>query len=340
MKKLAVAISAILGVSVAPLANAEFYLGGKLGQTWLDDSCAVSSPCDDDSMGGGIFAGYDLQENVAIEAGYDRLGDFQSNFTDGLTSVEVDDHLDIFTLAPKFHMPLTENLGAYLKLGLAWIDYGSYDDDFSPLAAIGGEYALSDSWVARLEYQHVNDMNEGIIDDMDANSVFFGLAYKFGSAVAQPMPEPEPVVMVEEEPEPTPVIQPEPEPEPEPAPVLETKIFKEFGVELFDTNSADLADGSEQYFDWLVGVMKKYPQAEAEIVGHTDSRGSEAYNQTLSEKRAQAVADYLIQNGIEASRLTVSGAGESLPKVSNDTAEGRMQNRRVEVTIDEFEYQE
>lgn len=338
MKKLAVAISAILGASVSAQASAEFYLGGKLGQTWLDDSCAVSSPCDDDSMGGGIFAGYDLEDNVAIEAGYDRLGDFKSNFTDGVTSDEVDDNLDIFTLAPKFHAPLTDNLEAYLKLGLAWIDYGSYDDDFAPMAAIGGEYALSDSWVARLEYQHVNDMDEGLMDDMDANSVFFGLAYKFGAAAEPaPAPMPEPVMM-EEEPEPEPVMQAEPEPEP--TPVLQTKVFKEFGVELFDTDSAALAPGSERYFDWLVDVMKKYPQAEAEIVGHTDSRGSESYNQRLSEQRAQAVADYLTENGIDASRLTVSGAGESAPKASNDTAEGRMKNRRVEVTIEEFEYQE
>ncbi len=86
--------------------------------------------------------------------------------------------------------------------------------------------------------------------------------------------------------------------------------------------------------------MKKYPQATVEIVGHTDSNGSEAYNQTLSEQRAQSVADYLISQGVESSRISSSGEGEMNPKASNDTPEGRMENRRVEVTVNEFEYQE
>ncbi|WP_198517282.1 OmpA family protein [Vibrio sp. HA2012] len=334
MKKLAVAISAILGMSVSSLASADFYLGGKLGQTWLDDNCSVSSPCDDDSISGGIFAGYDLEENIALEAGYDRLGNFESNFTDGSSSIELDGNLDILTLAPKFHMALTDNLEAYLKLGLAWINYDNYDDDFSPMAAIGGEYMLSENWVARLEYQHVNDMNEGLMDDMDANSIFFGFAYRFG-ADKKAIPVPDPIM---EEKAAVPVTAAEPVAVTEP--ILKTKVFKEFGVELFATDSAALAAGSEQYFGWLVDVMKKYPQANAAIVGHTDSSGSEAYNLKLSQKRAQAVANYLTENGIDASRLTVTGAGESSPKASNDSPEGREQNRRVEVTIEEFEYQE
>lgn len=123
-------------------------------------------------------------------------------------------------------------------------------------------------------------------------------------------------------------------------PVPETRLFQEYGVELFDNDSFELAPNSERYFDWLVGVLNKYPQAEAEIIGHTDSRGSEKYNQSLSQQRAQSVADYLYTQGIEESRITVRGEGESKPKASNDTEEGRMENRRVEVIIDEFEITE
>lgn len=67
------------------------------------------------------------------------------------------------------------------------------------------------------------------------------------------------------------------------------------------------------------------------VVGHTDSKGSAAYNQTLSEQRAQAVVDWLVSNGVDAGQLTAKGAGESKPVASNDTAEGRAQNRRVEL---------
>ena len=70
-----------------------------------------------------------------------------------------------------------------------------------------------------------------------------------------------------------------------------------------------------------------------DIVGHTDSTGTEAYNQALSVRRAQAVRAYLIAAGIDAARLTASGKGESSPIASNDTRDGRAKNRRVEFIV-------
>lgn len=337
MKKVVVAVSSVL--IMTPLAvQAEAYLGGKLGKTWLDDSCEVSSPCDDSGFGGGVYGGYNFTEIFGLEAGIDRLGSFQSNFAG---SDPIDDKITAFSIAPKFTLPL-DDFSIFAKVGAARVDYGAIDD-VSLLTALGAEYAFTSDWAARLEYQRINDVDDSIADGMDIDSLFLGLTYTFGSK-SEPMPVEAAPAMVEEE------IQPKPYEEEvveevipvaeKPVPVPETKLFQEFGVELFDHDSFELAEGSAQYFNWLVGVMKKYPQAEAEIVGHTDSRGSEAYNQALSEKRALSVADYLISQGIEESRLTVVGAGESQPKASNDTPEGRMENRRVEVTIDEFEYQE
>ncbi|TON25989.1 hypothetical protein CGH62_21605 [Vibrio parahaemolyticus] len=80
--------------------------------------------------------------------------------------------------------------------------------------------------------------------------------------------------------------------------------------------------------------LRDYPSDTIRIVGYTDSSGPEIYNIGLSERRAQSVADYLVQQGIDASRLTVMGMGENSPVASNDTAEGRAQNRRVEVHFD------
>ena len=87
-------------------------------------------------------------------------------------------------------------------------------------------------------------------------------------------------------------------------------------------------------------VLQTYPQSTVNIVGHTDSTGAAEYNMMISKKRAAAVAAYIEEQGIESSRITASGEGEENPIASNDTPEGRAQNRRVEATIPSFEYQE
>lgn len=101
----------------------------------------------------------------------------------------------------------------------------------------------------------------------------------------------------------------------------------------FALNSADL---NSQFFSALEGVgvvLKEYSKTVIEIAGHTDSSGSDSYNQQLSQRRAQAVATYLASQGVKSERLLTVGAGESYPIASNDTEQGRAANRRVELTI-------
>ena len=102
---------------------------------------------------------------------------------------------------------------------------------------------------------------------------------------------------------------------------------------LFGFDQSDLSDGAKANLDKLVVVLNSYADTDIELQGHTDSRGSESYNQALSERRAGAVSGYLASKNIDASRLTVKGFGETLPKYDNDTADGRTQNRRVEFLI-------
>jgi len=83
----------------------------------------------------------------------------------------------------------------------------------------------------------------------------------------------------------------------------------------------------------MTAIFKEYPKADFSIGGHTDSVGSKATNQALSERRANAVRDYLISNGINADRLTAAGFGEDYPIASNKTRAGRKENRRVEVKL-------
>lgn len=83
----------------------------------------------------------------------------------------------------------------------------------------------------------------------------------------------------------------------------------------------------------LAATLKGYPDTRINVIGHTDSTGSDSYNQQLSERRALAVADYLRSQGVASERLFAIGRGETQPIASNDTESGRAQNRRVEVVI-------
>jgi len=110
---------------------------------------------------------------------------------------------------------------------------------------------------------------------------------------------------------------------------------------LFDFDSSALRSGARQDLGEFATSMQDYPETEILVVGHTDSKGSDSYNQGLSERRAQSAADYLQQQGITANRIRTVGRGESEPVATNDTEEGRQQNRRVEVAIfASEEYQE
>jgi outer membrane protein OmpA-like peptidoglycan-associated protein len=98
----------------------------------------------------------------------------------------------------------------------------------------------------------------------------------------------------------------------------------------FDVNKATIRSESMGVINSIYGLLKDHPELKLSVEGHTDSDGDEAMNQTLSEKRAQAVADQLISMGIDGSRLISKGYGESKPAGTNDTSEGKAANRRVE----------
>lgn len=102
---------------------------------------------------------------------------------------------------------------------------------------------------------------------------------------------------------------------------------------LFDFDKADLRAPARDNLRALAQSLQKYPGENALVVGHTDSVGTTEYNTRLSQERAQAAAAYLRQLGIDPARLSTRGMGESDPVASNATAEGRQQNRRVEVAL-------
>lgn len=132
-------------------------------------------------------------------------------------------------------------------------------------------------------------------------------------------PQPEPVVAA---------VAPAPEPTPAPEPVVIASISSDVA---FDLNKADLKPGFYARLDQIIMTLKESPETKFEVIGHADNTGEADYNQGLSERRAAAVANYLVNGGVSPSRFTTSGRGEMDPVASNKTKDGRAQNRRVDL---------
>lgn len=320
MNKVAIAVTAVVVGSSALLnsAQAEMYIGGKVGMSTLDDACYLNSPCDDDdAFAAGMHVGYGFNKYFDLEYGVDFLGNYEANFKASPTLVNtIDGDLWALTLAPKLNLPLSDSFSLFGKIGGAYMMSGD-ETDFVQTGSLGAEYTLNRNWSLRAEYQRYQGMSDDVWDDMDANFFGVGVNYTFAAApvIAAVDPGPEAVMM--------------------------TKTHREvFGSGTFALDSAELLDTVSERLDNVVSFLNTYPQAQVELTGHTDSSGPAAYNQKLSERRAQAVADYLVSGGIDPARISAKGMGEESPVADNSTPDGRMQNRRVELLVPEFEYEE
>jgi outer membrane protein OmpA-like peptidoglycan-associated protein len=101
----------------------------------------------------------------------------------------------------------------------------------------------------------------------------------------------------------------------------------------FDSGSAVVRPGLYSEIDRVAGVMRQYPDTLIRVEGHTDSRGADDYNMELSQRRANAVKNLLVERGIAANRIEVVGFGKTMPVAGNETEAGRQKNRRVEIKI-------
>ncbi|MGH8307667.1 MAG: OmpA family protein [Gammaproteobacteria bacterium] len=190
------------------------------------------------------------------------------------------------------------------------------------------------SWggAIRFSVQEMHTFGNGNFNDVIAS---IGLQIPLGSAAApapepQPAPAPTAAPVPASAPAPAPV-QPAPAPIPATAPVPQ-KIITLPGVQ-FAVNSARLLPVSKATLDSAVQRLQSNPGIDAEVAGYTSNTGKAAYNLTLSQRRAEAVMKYLVDHGIDASRLTAKGYGEADPVASNKTKQGRARNRRVELRV-------
>ncbi|SBS64764.1 OmpA family protein [Vibrio atlanticus] len=337
LSKIMCAVIAASGFAAAPSIAATTYVGAKVGMGWLDSACVDNVDCEDDSVAGGVYGGYNFTDNIALELNADYLGDYDTSFNNNGATQRYSDSIVAISLSPMYRLAIKQEFDIFFKAGPAYIMHDDEDDVVLSLG-IGAEKQFAEDWALRVEYQYFDDFDDKFVQDLNSNLVTVGLSYNFGTgnttasaaaasaavitqAPAEPIAEPE-VIVVEEE-------------------VVVTKAKTEsFSQGMFETNSTELSSEGKSALMPLVEVLQAHPQSSVNVVGHTDSTGAAEYNMMISKKRAAAVAAYIEEQGIAADRIAASGEGEENPVASNATAEGRAQNRRVDATIPSFEYQE
>ena len=197
------------------------------------------------------------------------------------------------------------------------------------LSAMAGAQTV-DNWVSATGITWKNGTNEYCWRDATWTPATAAVGCD-GAIVAKPAPAP----VAAPKPAPAPVVvapPPAPAPAPAPQPPAATKVTYAADA-FFDFDKAVLKAEGKAKLDDLVGKVKSINLEVIIAVGHTDSVGSDAYNQKLSVKRAEAVKAYLVTKGIEKNRVYTEGKGEKQPVADNKTTEGRAKNRRVEIEV-------
>ena len=252
--------------------------------------------------------------------------------------------------------PAVDNLGLFQDgSGLR----GDFDAVFAWQAGGGLRFDLTRSLTASVDYRYLrsnighfdllaNNPQSHVRTRYESHAALLSLRYHFGAPPAAPAEAPTEaaqVVPVVEAPAEQAVAQPVPAPRCQPSgPDGEMElggcavgdVIVLHGVN-FETAKSTLTLNAKALLDGVAIALGKHPGVKVAVQGHTDSRGSEAYNLRLSGQRAQAVRDYLIGKGIDAGRMTAAGFGETMPIADNTTEDGLELNRRVELKVVERE---
>lgn len=336
-------------------ANSAWYIGAGVGQSraTIDEprlraSLAANGETvtgfskDQRDTGYKLFVGRQLNQYFAVEAGYFDLGKFDFKSTtsgNGVLNGEAGFrgvNLDLLG-----QLPLSQRLSLLGRVGM---HYTKTNTEFSGNRLLGStnthaserklnaklglglEYKFSEALALRGEVERYR-LNDAVGNRGDADLYSVSLVYKLGRPASatpayQPAPEVAPVVAM-----PAPVIVAAPAP----TPVAEKVSFA--SEALFDFDQSTLKPQGKAALDQLLGQLTGMDLEVIVTVGHTDAVGSDAYNQKLSQRRAEAVKAYLVTQGVETSRVYTEGKGETQPVADNTTAAGRAKNRRVTVEV-------
>lgn len=313
----------------------DVYVGAKTGWVHGQNACeSQADSCNNDSWAGGVFAGYNVNEWLDIETGYNYFGTIKADYpalADSSVNAPYSGKIQGIEFGAKPHWDVTDNVSLFAKAGtLAWwtkvtgdeigYQHSAKDNGWSPMLGLGVETALTSNLSARLEYQWFDKVGGGDTGGSDINLVSLGLVYQFGSQ-EDVAPVAAPVVLATAATTAAPVN------------VLVDGISESI---LFDNAQTSLNSASRNTLSSVLHYLQQYPEAQLTIEAHTDSVGSMASNQTLSVLRARTVRDYFLSQGIAPSRLSAQGVGETQPVADNDTSAGRATNRRAELSSPSF----
>jgi OOP family OmpA-OmpF porin len=337
-------------------ANSAWYIGGGIGQSRanIDEdriirslidtgASSVTFSSDQRDTAYKLFVGKQLNKNFALEAGYFDLGkyNFQAATTPpGSLNGEVGFRgLNLDMLA---QLPLSERFSIYARLGMNYARTDSHftgdrlfavsnphssDNKLNPKVGLGMEYKFTEALAIRGEAERYR-LNDVIHNHTDVDFYSINLVYKLGKPAAKmPVKYVAPPAPAVQEPAPA----PKPVPPPKPVPVSEKVTFS--AKTLFDFDKSAVKPEGKRALDDLLKSLQGMNAEVMITVGHTDSIGSEEYNQKLSVRRADAVKAYLVSTGVDASRIYTEGKGEIQAAADNKTTEGRAMNRRVTVEV-------
>jgi len=274
---------------------------------------------DEGNLFGGSI-GYYLTDDVELALSYGEYHDLRGEGSRG--SKNIKGNLTDLKAIYHFGQPGV-GLRPYVSAGFGHQSIGDANGggrnrSTLAIAGAGAKYYFTEMFYARAGVDALYNIDQG--DTEWQAGVGVGLNFGGGS---KPAPAPAPVV----------AAAPEPMPEPAPEPALET-VRVELDVK-FDFDKDRVKEESYGDIKNLADFMNQYPQTTTTVEGHTDSVGSDAYNQKLSERRANAVRDVLVnQYGVDGSRVNTAGYGETRPVADNATDSGRAINRRVEAEVE------
>ncbi|KAF1029889.1 MAG: Outer membrane porin F [Pseudomonas sp.] len=273
----------------------------------------------EDGFNPGASIGYFLTDDVSINLNYDHT---RSNGGTGNQKIKGD--TGSVTAQYHFGQAGVDSLRPYVEGGFGHQSrtnvqadgHSGRDQSTLAIAGAGVKYYFTDNLFARAGVEADYALDNGKWD----YSALVGLGVNFGgNAGAKPAPTP------------APAPAPEPTPEPE-APVAQV-VRVELDVK-FDFDKSVVKPNSYGDVKNLADFMKQYPQTTTVVEGHTDSVGPDAYNQKLSQRRADAVKQVLVKDGIAPNRVSSVGYGKSRPVADNATEAGRAINRRVEASVE------
>ena len=324
----------------------------RITNSLVSNGFTVNSLTDDkSSVGGKLFGGYQFNKNIAVEGGLFTLGKFgyQATTTPAGT-LNGEAKVRGLNLDLVGTLPIT---GKFSVIGRAGLTYAEARDTFRSTgmvvvsnpnpseraanwkAGVGLQYAFTPALSARAEVERYR-INDAVGNKGDIDMASIGLVYRFGAApAAAPRAAAPAPVMAQAQASAPVVVVPAPAPPP-PAPVVLAPVSEKvtFASDaLFDFDKSVLKPEGKAKLDQLVMRQQGMTLEAIVATGHTDSVGSDGYNERLSMRRAEAVKAYLVSRGTEANRVFVEGRGEKQPVADNATTDGRAQNRRVQIEV-------